>query len=255
MGGERTVEVSPDPLLLALFLVVSLLYSSVGLGGGSSYTALMAVFGMDYRMIPTISLTMNVAVTSMAVVNFWRRGHVDFRLILPFVISSVPMAYVGGAISVTRETFLWLLLVTLVFVVVRLYFWNGSSFRMRLTERQIRILSFLLGGVLGFVAGAVGIGGGIYLVPLMIVGGLASEKGAAATGACFVWINSLAGLLSRAQRGAFDAGVVLPLLGTVIVGGFVGSRLGAGVFKPRTVQKAVGAVVILAIIYLVKDLV
>ncbi|MFQ6616393.1 MAG: sulfite exporter TauE/SafE family protein [Fidelibacterota bacterium] len=246
---------SPDAILIVLFVFVALLYSSVGLGGGSSYTALMLMFSVNYRMIPTIALTLNVVVTSLVVVNFWRQGHVDFRLIFPFVVSSVPMAYLGGALSLSQQTFRWLLLITLVLVAVRLYAWNDASHRFTLKDRQVLILSLVLGGILGFVAGTVGIGGGIYLVPLMIILGLASEKRAAATGASFIWINSVAGLVSRARQGSFDVDTVLPLVGAVMIGGFIGSRTGAGKLKPGTIQKALGVVVILAILYLVRDMV
>lgn len=214
----------------------------------------MVMFAVNYEMIPTIALTLNVVVTSLVVVNYWRHGHTDIRLILPFIVSSVPMAYLGGALSVSRPAFQWLLFVTLGFVAVRLYFWNDVRFRLQLKNPQILILSLVLGGVLGFVAGTVGIGGGIYLVPLIIMLGLASEKRAAAAGGSFVWINSVAGLLSRTQRGTFDAAIVLPLVGAVVVGGFVGSWKGAGLLKPKTIHRTLGVIVILAIIYLVRDM-
>lgn len=231
-----------------------MLYSSVGLGGGSSYTALMAIFGVNYELIPTVSLALNVVVTFIGMIVFWRGGFLNLKLILPFIVTSVPMAYVGGALRIPEQGFYWLLLVTLVVVAARLYLWDDLRIRVQLSTRERLIFSAVLGSVLGFIAGAVGIGGGIYLVPLLILFGLASEKQAAAAGASFVWVNSLAGLVSRVQRGPFSGMFILPLLGAVVIGGFIGSYMGAHRFKPRTVQKILGVVILLAILYLLRKL-
>lgn len=232
-----------------------MLYSSVGLGGGSSYTALMAIFGVNYELIPTISLALNLAVTFIGMITFWRGGHLKFKLIAPFLVASIPMSYVGGALHLAERVFFWLLLVTLAFVAARLYLFDDFRFRFRLSPEQRLVFSLALGGLLGFVAGAVGIGGGIYLVPVLILFGLASEKEAAAAGAVFVWVNSAAGLISRVQRGAFSGSLLVPMLGAVVLGGAVGSHLGARRFKPRTVQRTLGIVMLLAIFYLLRKLI
>jgi len=111
-----------------------------------------------------------------------------------------------------------------------------------------------LGGTLGFIAGAVGIGGGIYLVPLIIMFGLGTEKEAAASGAMFIWVNSLVGVITRANLGTFEIDFILPLAGAVLVGGFVGSYMGAIKFEPKTIQKIMGGVIIIAILFLIKGL-
>jgi hypothetical protein len=108
----------------------------------------------------------------------------------------------------------------------------------------------MLGAVLGFVSGTVGIGGGIYLVPMIILFGLGTEKEAAASGAVFILLNSIAGLIARFQRGAVSLELMLPLLLAVLAGGFLGSRLGAMRFKPQTIQQILGLVVILALLLL-----
>ena len=234
-------------LLPVLFLFVALLYASVGLGGGSSYTALMAIAGLNYQLIPTTSLTLNLLVTLVGMVSFWRAGHVKWSLIWPFLVTSIPLAYLGGALHLSREVFLWLLIITLAAVAARIYLWPTLAVSLELSSRNRFRVALLLGSVLGFVAGTVGIGGGIFLVPIMILLGLASEKDAAGTGAVFIWVNSLAGLVSRYQRGTFDMDVVLPLAGTVIVGGLIGSHLGAFRLAPRTVQRVIGVVVLIAI--------
>ena len=107
---------------------------------------------------------------------------------------------------------------------------------------------------MGFIAGTVGIGGGIYIVPLIIMFDLGSEKEAAAAGAMFIWVNSLAGLIARSQSGTFDADFIMPLAGAVIIGGFGGSYLGALRFNANTIQKIMGAIVIVAVIFLFRDM-
>jgi len=242
-------------LLPVLFFFVALLYSSVGLGGGSAYTALMAITGVSYRLIPTTSLTLNLVVTSLSVFHFWRNGYGRLRLVLPFLFTSVPMAYLAGSLHLSRAVFLTLLLATLIFVAVRIYFFNRLQFSITLqgTPRWIVILT--LGALLGFVAGAVGIGGGIYLVPLLIMFQLASEKEAAATGAIFIWVNSLAGIIARFQQGAYDFTFMFPLLTAVVLGGFLGSYTGAVRLQPQTIQKVMGIVIIVAIVMLGRRLI
>ena len=124
----------------------------------------------------------------------------------------------------------------------------------QLTGIQKWIFIFSLGGVLGFIAGAVGIGGGIYLVPLIIMFGLGTEKEAAASGAMFIWVNSLVGVIARSQIGTFDPQFILPLAIAVLIGGFGGSYLGAVKLEPKTIQKVMGSIIFIAIIFLINGL-
>ena len=243
-----------ESLLPFLFVLVAFIYSSVGLGGGSSYTALMTVFGISYQIIPTTSLTLNLFVTFIGVINFWRNGYGRLNLIVPFLITSIPMAYLGGLLALPKILFQIILLITLILVIVRIYILHHLQFSIQIRGIPKWIFIFGLGGILGFIAGTVGIGGGIYLVPLIIMFGLGSEKEAAAAGAMFIWVNSLAGVIARSQSGTFDADFIMPLAGAVIVGGFGGSYLGAVRFDANTIQKVMGAVVIVAVIFLFRDI-
>ncbi|MEC9456233.1 MAG: TSUP family transporter [Candidatus Neomarinimicrobiota bacterium] len=242
-------------LLPLLFVMVAFIYSSVGLGGGSSYTALLAIFGISYLIIPTTSLALNLIVTSIGVINFWRNGHGRLGLIGPFILTSIPMTYLAGTLPLSKDIFQLLLLITLIMLVIRIYFLNNLQFSFQLSGARKWVFILGLGAVLGFLAGAVGIGGGIYLVPLIIMFGLGSEKEAAAAGAMFIWVNSLVGLIARSQAGTFDADFIVPLAGGVIVGGFGGSYLGAVRFDANTIQKVMGAVVIVAVIFLIRDII
>ncbi len=241
-------------ILAALFLFVAFLYSSVGLGGGSTYTALLTLAGVSYLVIPTISLSLNLVVTFIGMINFYRGGHVKPKLIYPFLITSMPFAYLGGALHLSREVFLWLLMSTLILVVVRIYIVGNLTFRYQLEGRARLMFSLLLGAVLGFIAGTVGIGGGIYLVPLMIMFGLSNEKEAAATGAVFIWLNSLSGLAARFQRDLLDVETILPIVVTVIVGGYIGSNLGSMRFSPRIIQRTLGVAIVVAIFFISRKL-
>jgi len=242
-------------LIILLFFFIALIYSSVGLGGGSSYTALMAILGFGTTAIPMISLSLNLVVTSIGSVQFIRQGHGRLKLILPFLITSVPMSYLGGALQLPKAVFYWLLFVSLLFVAARIYLWQETAFKLQLNQRQMFLAALLSGSLLGLVSGIVGIGGGIYLVPLIIIFGLGSGKEAAAAGAVFTFINSLAGLVSRLQYNRVEMTEYLPLLAAVIAGGLIGSYIGAVRFSPKTLEKVLGVIILAAILALGRRLI
>ncbi len=241
--------------IAALFFIVAFTYSSVGLGGGSSYTALMALLGVNTLAIPMISLTLNLFVTSVGSYNFIRNKHAKFNLIAPFFVSSIPMAYVGGALKLPKDIFYWVLWVSLLFVAARIYVWKDTTFKLNISQVGKTIISLLAGSALGLVAGIVGIGGGIYLVPLILILGLGTEKEAAACGAIFIWLNSLSGLIARFQYNSIDLSNYIPLIIAVLVGGALGSFLGSTKYSPQTMQKTLGAVVIVALFFLTQKIV
>ena len=242
-------------LLPILFIFISFIYSSVGLGGGSSYTALMAILGISYMVIPITSLTLNLVVTFFGMINFWRKGHGRLNLIGPFLVTSIPMAYLAGSLVIPETIFKIILISILLLVAVRIFIINELTFSFKLSSGQKWIMIIALGSVLGFIAGTVGIGGGIYLVPLIIMSGLGSAKEAAATGAMFIWINSLVGFIARFQRETFDSDFILPLIGAVIIGGGTGSYFGSVFYDAKTIQKVMGSILIVAIIFLIQGLI
>ena len=245
-----------SPYFLAfLFFIVAFVYSSVGLGGASSYTALMAIFGISSLAIPMVSLSLNLLVTSVGSFNFIRNKHAKIKLILPFLISSIPMAYLGGSLDLPKEIFYWILLISLILVAARIYLWQSMSFQFNLKKNEKIIISLITGSVLGLIAGIVGIGGGIYLVPLIIILGLGTEKEAAACGAIFIWLNSASGLLSRLQYNSIDLTNYIPLIIAGIAGAALGSYLGSFKFSPKVMDKMLGLVIIVAIIFLTKKVI
>ncbi len=242
-------------LLAAIFFIIAFIYSMVGLGGGSSYTALMAIVGMNYLAIPLISLTLNLFVTTVSSFNYIRRRHARWNLILPFVLSSMPAAYLGGSLELPKDQFYWVLLASLVFVALRIYVWDNLSMKIDLGEHAQLMTSIISGAVLGLIAGIVGIGGGIYLVPLIILLGLGTEKEAAACGAIFIWMTSCSGLIARLQYHSIEFSNYVPLIIAVLIGGFAGSWLGSSRLPPKVMQKVLGLIVLVAIGFLVKKVI
>lgn len=247
-------EVEYSLYLIPILFLVAFLYSSVGLGGGSSYTAILALFSIHYLAIPTISLTLNLFVTTIGSINFILQKHVRLNLLLPFLLSSIPLAYLGGSLQLPINMFLWILWASLIFVVIRIYFFEHINFKITSSQRTKLIISIVAGMVLGFVAGVVGIGGGIYLIPLILILGLGSAKEAAACGVIFVWVNSAVGLSARSVHQPIDLLHYWPLIVAVIAGGLLGSYLGANRYSAKTIEKVLGLVIVIAVILLGKNL-
>ena len=246
MMTDLTISIS---LLAVIFAMVAFFYASVGLGGGSSYTALLAIFGANAATIPMVSLTLNVLVTTVGSIIFLSQRHARLRLIAPFLISSIPLAYVGGMLHLPKMLFYMVLLVSLAFAAMRIYFPKETK-PFALDGRGKFFLALGCGAVLGLIAGIAGIGGGVYLVPLILLLGLGTAKEAAACGAFFIWVNSMAGLAARLQYNIIDLTPYMPLIISALIGGLVGSMMGAKRFNPQTMQKILGTVLIVAIIFL-----
>ena len=239
-------------LLAAIFLFIAYFSASVGLGGGSCYTALLAVSTSIPLAIPLISLTLNLVVTSAGSYQFIRHRHASWKLITPFLVTSMPMAYLGGSLQLPKTVFYGILFASLTVVVVRIFFYKKTSFNWELKGWKLLTISLLSGALLGFIAGVVGIGGGIYLVPLIIIFNLGTEKQAAASGAIFIWLNSITGLIARIQHNSVNIQDYLPLVTAVAIGGIAGASMGATKLNPQTMQKILGCIIIVALCLLVQ---
>lgn len=215
------------PLLAALFALTALLYSAAGFGGGSTYTALLVLAGRSPAEVPVVSLTCNILVVAVGAWRFARAGHVDLRRIWPLFAASVPAAFIGGALPVSRTVFIGLLAASL--------FVAGLAmlYRPRDAEKPARTypraLEPLLGGVLGLLAGIVGIGGGIYLSPVLHLLRWGSAHAIAGTCAVFILVNSISGLAGQLAKSGAEATAILTahwlLLPAVVAGGLLGSLL------------------------------
>jgi uncharacterized protein len=223
-------------LLFPIFFGVAFLHSSVGLAGGSSYTAIMAVFGVPIQIIPSISLSLNTLVSSVGGFNFIRYRHFHWQILAPFLVGSIPAVYIGAKIILPTLWFYFVLLITLLLGVVRLLFWRNYTNTIGFSNIQRYTISTVLGAVLGFISGSVGIGGGVYLVPSILLLGFADAKKAAACGIVFIWVNSVIGLLSKWQSNMLELSWILPMLLVVFCGGFAGSLIGAKLWSSRYLE-------------------
>jgi len=219
------------PILLpSLFFLTALIYSMAGFAGGSTYLALLALFSFPYESIPKVALLCNLIVSTGGTWLFFRAGHLSFRRILPFVVTSIPMAYLGGATPIGKTLFTWLLGLSLMVAALRMLL-ADKVFESReiLSWKTAWVVGIPVGALLGFLSGLVGIGGGIYLAPVLLLMGWANSKQAAASASFFILVNSLSGLAGQLTKGGFTlaAESFLPLLIAVFLGGQIGSRLGS----------------------------
>ena len=157
-------------ILSILFFVTAILYSSVGFGGGSTYLALLLIWGIPYYIFPIIALSCNIIVVSGNCFNYIRTGNLNLKLLIPYLIGSIPMAFLGGSLSIEKELFELILFLVLTFAGILLLFKFRSYDDKEENYRIIPIyFSILVGGILGFVSGVVGIGGGIFLSPILFL--------------------------------------------------------------------------------------
>ncbi|HET9640257.1 MAG TPA: sulfite exporter TauE/SafE family protein [Allosphingosinicella sp.] len=228
------------PMLAALFLVTALLYGAAGFGGGSTYNALLVLAGTDYRAVPVIALACNIAVVSVGSWRFARSGHVDGRRIWPLFTLSIPLAWLGGRLAVAETVFIGLLAASLL-VAGLLMLWQPLWEKEAPPAIRSRWLEPVAGGLLGFLAGVVGIGGGIFLAPLLYMLRWGPPKAIAGTCAVFILANSVSGLAGQLAKGSDGAaGQALamhwPLFPAVLIGGLIGSTLGSGRLDPKYVR-------------------
>lgn len=222
------------PILTPLFFLAALVYAIAGFGGGSTYTALLALRNPDPAVVPAVSLACNILVVAIGSWRFARSGHVDFARIWPLFAASVPMAFVGGALKLPPALFVGLLALSL-FVAGLLMLWRPRAAADAPPRPYPRLMEPLVGGVLGLLAGIVGIGGGIFLAPVLHLVRWARPHAIAGASAVFILVNSVAGLAGQFTKGSAVPSALeahWPLFPAVIVGGLIGSALGARRFNP-----------------------
>ncbi len=237
------------------FLVsaIAAFYSSVGAGGGSGYLAVLSLFSLTPAQLATSALCLNVMSSSTAFYNFRRAGHFSFPLTWPFVVSSIPCAFIGGAVHLKEHVYHVLLAVVLFVLVIRLLIDAfGKKVELKIVSTSSALWPKLLSGALiGLVAGMVGIGGGVFLGPLLLLTGWAEPKRAAACAAGFTLFNSLSGLGGRVATCAANFHFVLPLLASAFIGGMIGSREGSKSFSDKVLRLILAVVILVAAIRLV----
>ena len=225
--------------MAVVFFFISFFYSMVGLGGGSSYVAVLALMDLPYEQIPFISLICNLIVVGSGSFHYLRSGYFRSKLFFPVMLSSIPMAFIGASISISKHLFLVILGITLVLMGIRLFFGGYWKKDQGEIKECLPVLGVIIGSILGMLSGLLGIGGGIFLSPILLLLKWGSPKEVAATTSIFVLFNSLSGLLGHLNRHVehFLLNDYWPLFLVVIVGGQLGSFLGS----KKISQRAVGS--------------
>ena len=244
-------------ILAGLFFLVAVAYASVGFGGGSTYNALLILSGMDYRLVPAIALSCNILVVTGGIYHYSRAGAFSIGQLMPFIVLSVPMAWLGGSLLVSEQVFVGLLGLSLLLAAAQMLLKphvmnttiSYSSARYWLTAAPV-------GGVIGLLAGITGIGGGVFLAPLIYILQLAPVRTVAGITSGFILVNSIAGLAGQMMKTAEYSPVegwlqAWPLLLVVLIGGQIGSHLGAYHLPEKWVRRLTALLILYVAIRLI----
>ncbi|HIO51374.1 MAG TPA: sulfite exporter TauE/SafE family protein [Pelagibacteraceae bacterium] len=223
-------------ILSILFFVTAVLYSSVGFGGGSTYLALLLIWGVPYFIFPLIALSCNIIVVSGNCFNYIRAGNLNLKLLIPYLIGSIPLAFIGGSLPIEKRLFEILLFLVLAIAGILLLLNFRSYDDKEESYRNVPIIiSILIGGVLGFISGVVGIGGGIFLSPILFLIRAGKPKHIVTTASLFILINSFSGIMGQITKNAVlnEISNYWYLLLIVLVGGQLGNFLNLKIFPTR----------------------
>ena len=223
-------------ILSILFFITAILYSSVGFGGGSTYLALLLIWDIPYFIFPIIALLCNIIVVSGNSFNYIRAGNHNFKLLLPFLIGSVPLAFLGGTLKIDKDIF-EILLFFVLSIAGFLLLINNKSYENNnsIVKRLNFIISLIIGSVLGLISGIVGIGGGIFLSPILFLLKAEKPKIIVTTASLFILINSISGILGQLTKENIltELSNYIPLFICVFIGGLLGNYLNLKIFTSR----------------------
>lgn len=233
-------------LFLSILFIVAFLYASVGHGGASGYLALMAIFSIAPDQMKPTALLLNLFVSSVAFFQFYRGGYFKWKTFWPFALTSVPLSFIGGTITVNNLVYKKILGILLLIPVFRFLFFGNAA------PKDLKpanfILSLIIGAIIGFLSGMIGIGGGIILSPVLLLLKWADQKQAAAISALFIFVNSVAGLTGQLSKGIHFSSEMIVYVAVAFCGGMLGAYFGALRF-PQTILKYVLAIVLAAASY------
>lgn len=242
---------------------VALLYAAVGHGGATGYIALLSLFGLQHEEIATTALILNTVVASISLTNYYRAGCFQLKQAVPYLILSIPLAYIGARLPVDKQTFAYILGTLLALAALRFAVLPNTSSKITdntndnkaLPENELvqpppLIFAAGTGGILGLLSGIVGIGGGVFLSPLIIFKHWATTKQTSAISALFIVVNSISGLAGRFSDGKGEMVHLLPFLLVAAPAAIIGSTYGASKFTSRNLQRLLAIVLALAAIKL-----
>lgn len=233
-----------DFLFLGLVFSLAILYASVGHGGASGYLALMALFSFSPEFMRPSALVLNIFVSSIALFSYYQNGHFKLKLLIPFVVTSIPVAFIGGAITADPKTYKIILSVFLVIAIIRMVFHPKNN------TNEINSVNkygaYVIGIFLGFFSGLIGIGGGIILSPIIILLKWGTVKQTAAVSAAFILVNSISGLLGQVSQGIQLAPEIGYMLLAAVFGGSIGSYMGSFKVSEKSLLYTLSVVLIFA---------
>jgi len=262
------MEFSHLIILTIIFFTVALLYSSVGFGGGSSYAAALAITAIPYLFIPQIALICNIIVVTGGSWIFFREGHLKIKKVLPVIITSIPMAYIGGQVHLNKTTYLTSLGIFLFISSLSLI---KSSIKKKNDAKNNEIekptpvegsnkkypslITAFIGSLIGFVSGMIGIGGGILLSPVLHIVSWENPRTISSAASFFILVNSIAGLAGQVTKTTSwpPYEIVAPLAIAVLLGGQIGSRLGAIYLPEYLIKRGTGILVMVVSIKILSD--
>ena len=234
-------------ILSFLFFLTATLYSSVGFGGGSTYLALLLIWNIPYTVFPVIALFCNIIVVSGNCFNYIRARNINLKILTPYLISSVPLAFIGGSLSIEKNIFEILLFIVLSFagILLLIKFKSFDDFK-EIKTKIPKTLSILVGGAIGFISGIVGIGGGIFLSPILLLFRVDKAKNIATAASLFILINSISGLAGQFTKSSVlnEIYIYWPLFLLVLLGGQLGNFLNLKVFPARVLALVTAGLVI-----------
>lgn len=221
-------------LIIAAVFFVAVLYSSVGHGGASGYLAVMAFLAVSPVVTRPTALVLNLFVASISFVQFYRARHFDWKIFAPFAAASVPLAFIGGMIQLPTTVYKIILGATLMLAAIRLAINLNSAIEPQPPKIWICLL---IGGILGLISGLVGVGGGIFLTPILLLMNWTETKKAAGISALFILVNSISGLLGNYAQVSHLPSNVMFWISAAIIGGIIGSTLGSKRFNSMTLRR------------------
>jgi|TARA_B100001094_G_C18103211_1_gene756950 uncharacterized membrane protein YfcA len=234
-------------ILSILFFITAILYSSVGFGGGSTYLALLLIWNIPYYIFPVIALLCNIIVVTGNSINYVKAGNHNFKLLLPFLIGSIPLAFFGGTLKINKEIF-EILLFFVLFIAGLLLLINNKSYEDKniIIKKVNLFFSISIGSVLGFISGIVGIGGGIFLSPILFLLKADRPKNIATTASLFILINSISGILGQLTKETVlnEIFSYWSLFLAVLAGGLIGNFLNIKILSNRTLALITSLLVI-----------
>jgi len=224
-------------ILLAIsFLVTAVLYSSVGFGGGSTYLALLLIWGIPYFVFPVIALSCNIIVVSGNCFNYIRAGNLNLKLLIPYLIGSVPLAFIGGSLTIEKTLFeIFLFIVLAVAGTLLLFNFKSYDDKEESYKKIPTAVAIIIGSILGFVSGIVGIGGGIFLSPILFLIKAGRPKHIVTAASLFILINSVSGIIGQLTKSEVlnEISNYWYLLAAVFIGGQLGNFLNLKIFPTR----------------------